>query len=392
SINGRVVGGVDAAKSQFPHQISLRNGGSHSCGGSIISRNFILTAAHCVTNQDSDGNYVAVAAERLSIRAGSNDRLSGGVLVQVAEVIFHEGYGSHLRNDVALLRLETPLIYSTNIQAIDLPTADTPADVDVIISGWGRLWHLGDLPRYLQYNTLKSLSLERCDELIGWGIPGELCLIHEADNGACNGDSGGPAIYNGQVVGIAGFVWSACGTSNPDGYTRVHYFNDWIRAHSDVHGGILSQVAEVIFHENYGNFENDIALLRLETPLIYSASIQPIPLPTFDTPVDADIVISGWGRLWHLGDLPRYLQYNTLKSISTERCEELIDFGFAGELCLIHEVDNGACNGDSGGPAIYNGEVVGIAGFVVGGCGSGYPDGYARVFYFKDWIRKYVAD
>ncbi|XP_017030077.1 serine protease SP24D [Drosophila kikkawai] len=227
-INGRIVGGVDATKNQFPHQISLRNGGSHSCGGSILSRTYILTAAHCVTNEDADGKYVAVAAERLTVRSGSNDRFSGGILSQVVEVIFHENYGN-FENDIALLRLEEPLIYSDSIQPIALPTFDTPADVDIVISGWGRLWHLGDLPRYLQYNTLKSISTERCTELIDFGFAGELCLIHEEDNGACNGDSGGPAVYNGEVVGIAGFVVGGCGSGYPDGYARVYYFKDWIR-------------------------------------------------------------------------------------------------------------------------------------------------------------------
>ncbi|XP_020797847.1 serine protease SP24D [Drosophila serrata] len=227
-IDGRIVGGVDAGKNQFPHQISLRNGGSHSCGGSILSRTYILTAAHCVTNEDSDGKYVAVAAERLTVRSGSNDRFSGGILSQVAEVIFHENYGN-FENDIALLRLDTPLIYSASIQPIALPTVDTPVDANIIISGWGRLWHQGDLPRYLQYNTLKSISTELCDELIGFDFPGELCLIHEEDNGACNGDSGGPAIYNGEVVGIAGFVVGGCGSNYPDGYARVYYFREWIR-------------------------------------------------------------------------------------------------------------------------------------------------------------------
>ncbi|XP_017055891.1 serine protease SP24D-like [Drosophila ficusphila] len=232
-LNGRVVGGVDAAKAQFPHQISLRNAGSHSCGGSILTRNYILTAAHCVSNEDENHVITPIAAERFTIRAGSNDRFSGGVLIQVAEVIVHEEYGNFL-NDVALLRLETPLIFSDAIKPIALPNADTPADVDVIISGWGRIKHQGDLPRYLQYNTLKSISLDRCDDLIGWGVQSELCLIHEANNGACNGDSGGPAIYNDQLVGVAGFVWSACGTSYPDGYARVHYHNDWIRKNTDL--------------------------------------------------------------------------------------------------------------------------------------------------------------
>ncbi|KAH8408835.1 hypothetical protein KR009_001881, partial [Drosophila setifemur] len=229
---GRVVGGEDAIKGQFPHQVSLRNGDSHTCGGSIISRNYILTAAHCVTNEDAEGNHIPVSAERLSIRAGTNDRFSGGVLVQVVEVIVHENYGDFL-NDISLLKLQTSLIFSSNIRAISLPSANTPDDVDIIISGWGRLTHGGDLPRYLQYNTLKSISVEKCEELIEFGVPSELCLIHEVDNGACNGDSGGPAIYNNEVVGIAGFVVGGCGSTYPDGYARVHFFNDWIKKHSD---------------------------------------------------------------------------------------------------------------------------------------------------------------
>nr|XP_016936780.2 serine protease SP24D-like [Drosophila suzukii] len=232
-LNGRVVGGEDAAKAQFPHQVSLRNAGSHSCGGSILTRNFILTAAHCVSDEDENHVITPVAADRFTIRAGSNDRFSGGVLHQVAEVIIHEGYGNFL-NDVALLRLESPLIFSSSIQPIDLPSVDTPADVDVIISGWGRIKHQGDLPRYLQYNTLKSISTEECEELIEFGFEGELCLLHVVDNGACNGDSGGPAVYNNQLVGVAGFVVDGCGSTYPDGYARVFYFKEWIKNHSDV--------------------------------------------------------------------------------------------------------------------------------------------------------------
>lgn len=44
----RIVGGASASEGQFPHQISLRWGSSHVCGGSIVSANYVVTAAHCV--------------------------------------------------------------------------------------------------------------------------------------------------------------------------------------------------------------------------------------------------------------------------------------------------------------------------------------------------------
>lgn len=46
----RIVGGNSASEGQFPHQVLLRIGNNGLCGGSIISENYVVTAAHCVTS------------------------------------------------------------------------------------------------------------------------------------------------------------------------------------------------------------------------------------------------------------------------------------------------------------------------------------------------------
>uniref|UniRef100_W8CDY6 Serine protease SP24D n=1 Tax=Ceratitis capitata TaxID=7213 RepID=W8CDY6_CERCA len=230
---GRIVGGENAVEGAFPYQVSLRFSGSHICGASIISRQYVISAAHCVGDEDDDGNYFVYAASYFSIRAGTTQRLMGGVVVQVTNIVVNENYGNFL-HDLALLRLETPLIYSNNIKAIPLATTEVPTGGSVIISGWGALSTTGSSPTKLQWNTARALSRLQCLSSIGVASNALLCLGHEANNGACFGDSGGPAAYNGELVGVASFVVSGCGSTNPDGYAKISAHVDWIQENSDL--------------------------------------------------------------------------------------------------------------------------------------------------------------
>ncbi|XP_054728596.1 serine protease SP24D-like [Anastrepha obliqua] len=222
---GRVVGGYDAVPAEFPHQISLRMEHRHICGGSIIKSNYILTAAHCVVETGT----TPYAAEYFTIRAGTHNRIAGGVIIQVKRVVVHQGYSS-VTNDLALLELAEHLTFSEKIQPIQLASAEVPAGSEVIISGWGLLENNGDtLPIILQWNRVEALSKSQCLRKILISSDALICLDHPSGAGACNGDSGGPATYNGELVGVAGFVVIGCGTSRPDGYAKVFYNLDWIQ-------------------------------------------------------------------------------------------------------------------------------------------------------------------
>lgn len=309
----------------------------------------------------------------------------------------HPGYAVY--NDLALLELKEELQFSESIQPIELYDSEVPANSNVIISGWGLTEHAGaNLPIVLQWYTVTALSKTGCATKMGFYTDALICLNHQTGTGACNGDSGGPATYNGKLVGVAGFVVIKCGSSRPDGYAKVAYNIDWIdpslftiRAGSTnrLVGGVVRQVIKIIVHENYGDFINDVALLKLDSSLVYSDNIQPIALASSEVPVGSSVVISGWGRLKTGGDSPIKLQWNTLSSISKLKCFTSIFMSSDALICLAHQQDNGACNGDSGGPATFNGELVGVAGFVVGGCGTQNPDGYAKVFYHVDWIKQH---
>jgi len=228
----RIVRGRTATEGQFPYQVSLRKNGQHTCGGSIISKEYILTAAHCVT-RTIFGFTLVLPAILFSVRSGSNDLASGGVISRVAEIKVPKNYrGSD--NDVALLRLSTPLTFDNRTSAIELNSAVVPPGAEVLTSGWGRVGRNAPLSNQLQFIQLIAISTAQCKRFIRNINDGILCLAHRRDSGVCSGDSGGPAVYQNRLVGVTNFVINTCATNAPDGFAKVSVQVPWIQSNSDV--------------------------------------------------------------------------------------------------------------------------------------------------------------
>lgn len=135
-IDERIIGGANAARAQFRHQVSLRhnNGRSHFCGGSIIARRFVLTAAHCTQRQlaQPDNVRVVVGATLVS---------TGGTQYRTDRIINHPNYNNRtLANDIAVIRTAEPIVFNALVQPISLPRNDVPVagGVASTLSGWGQ--------------------------------------------------------------------------------------------------------------------------------------------------------------------------------------------------------------------------------------------------------------
>uniref|UniRef100_A0A1I8Q5L5 Peptidase S1 domain-containing protein n=1 Tax=Stomoxys calcitrans TaxID=35570 RepID=A0A1I8Q5L5_STOCA len=221
----RIVGGDDAVLGQIPYQAALSIGGSYNCGAAILSERYALTALLCVCSAGSDRPW---PPQLFTISAGTTDLYTGGSRITVEEITINPNYND-LTTGIALLKLSKPLVFSDYIQAIPLAESNPPIYADVEISGWGRTKEGEEnMYRTLQINDASVMDSAQCARTLGRTNPDVICLEHPRKNGICRGDFGGPAVYEGKLVGIAAAVLEECGSFLPDIFTSVASNHKWI--------------------------------------------------------------------------------------------------------------------------------------------------------------------
>uniref|UniRef100_A0A663DMX1 Peptidase S1 domain-containing protein n=1 Tax=Aquila chrysaetos chrysaetos TaxID=223781 RepID=A0A663DMX1_AQUCH len=242
----RVVGGEDARAHSWPWQISLqrsRSGGwSHTCGGTLIAPNWVLTAAHCIS---SGTTYRVVLGKQVL----SEENEPGSLAVGVEKIIVHEKWNSFfIVNDIALIKLAQEVAESETIQAACLPPAGLILENNYpcYITGWGRLWTNGPVSDVLQQALLPVVDYAICSQRDWWGSTVRTTMVCAGGDGVvagCNGDSGGPlnCQRNGlwEVDGIVSFGSGlGCNTAKkPTVFTRVSAYIDWINERLELSGG-----------------------------------------------------------------------------------------------------------------------------------------------------------
>ncbi|XP_074029799.1 trypsin-7 [Leptinotarsa decemlineata] len=221
----KIVGGSNASIEDYPYQISLQFYGRHGCGGSILNPLFILTAAHCIFDVNS---------EQISVRVGSSYRNSDGEVYAVSKIYKHPLFDlSTFDFDIALLKLRTELTFGPGVQPVAIASSGTiiPNGVSAIATGWGRLLDGGPAANQLQVVTLPTITTESCKTYYDDASITDRMMCAGYDEGGkdtCEGDSGGPLVVTGIQIGITSWGDVCAKAGKPGIFTKLTEFKDYI--------------------------------------------------------------------------------------------------------------------------------------------------------------------
>ncbi|GAB0179010.1 coagulation factor X [Grus japonensis] len=428
----RIVGGDECHLGECPWQAVLLNeAGEEFCGGTILNENFILTAAHCM-NQSKELKVVVGEVDR-------EKKEQSETMHTVDKILVHSKYiAETYDNDIALIKLKEPIVFSEYVIAACLPEADFANEVLMnqrsgMVSGFGREFEGGRLSKKLKVLEVPYVDRSTCKQSTNFAITENMfCAGYETEQkDACQGDSGGPHVTRYKdtyfVTGIVSWGEGCAKKGKYGVYTKlsrflrwavlVNKYNEWfcggtilneyfilsaahcIKQYKDIQvlvgmvdkekeepSRAMHRVEKIIPHAEFDNktYDSDIALLKLEEPITFSEDVIPACLPEKDFANNILMsqtfgIVSGFGRTFERAQLVKRMKVLQIPYVNRRTCKLALYSPVTENMfCAGYDKDGrDACQGDGGGPHVtqYNGTYF-VTGVISWGEGCGRQGKY----------------
>ncbi|XP_061452834.1 kallikrein-14-like [Rhineura floridana] len=225
----RIIGGQECPRHSRPFQVILsnkkKNGPDIICGGVLIDKDWVATAAHC----DHQGViHMRVGDYSLRAKEGSEQCITS------AQKFLYPGYNPTTHDsDIMLIRLRNSAIINEYVRPIQLATECPKPNIPCEVSGWGTTkTPQSEFPDILQCARVYTMSNEECNQAYPNSITENMMCAAVSGGGvdSCQGDSGGPLVCNNKLQGIISWGMQICAQPGKPGvYTNICRFTSWIR-------------------------------------------------------------------------------------------------------------------------------------------------------------------
>lgn len=299
----RIINGEQVTDNKYPWMVALLDS-LHKvifdyttsdfkfCGGTLINSEWVLTAAHCVT----DMNYGLINGKATSIWFKDNNLNSGnGTVIDIKQIIVHPEWssgwivGSDIHpflGDIALIRLALPVNNEATVKLVgqsynDFIFADNTLATAI---GWGSTSPDGSHQSpTLQEVDVPIVNQQECQEKLtesGIIAPDDTSMVcagyPEGGRDSCFGDSGGPLIAsnNGIIeqMGIVSYGGVLCAQPDENGvYTRISHYADWISDSICSKNNNHTEIPQFTFSVNHQQITVNITSSTFSSHRIYYA-------------------------------------------------------------------------------------------------------------------------
>uniref|UniRef100_A0A2I3FTJ2 Enteropeptidase n=1 Tax=Nomascus leucogenys TaxID=61853 RepID=A0A2I3FTJ2_NOMLE len=236
-ITPKIVGGSNAKEGAWPWLVGLYYGGRLLCGASLVSSDWLVSAAHCVYGRNLEpSKWTAI----LGLHMTSNLTSPQTVSRLIDQIVINPHYNRRRKdNDITMMHLEFKVNYTDYIQPICLPEENQvfPPGRNCSIAGWGTVVYQGTTANILQEADVPLLSNEKCQQQMPeYNITENMICAGYEEGGidSCQGDSGGPLMCQENnrwfLAGVTSFGYKCALPNRPGVYARVSRFTEWIQS------------------------------------------------------------------------------------------------------------------------------------------------------------------
>lgn len=222
----RIVGGLIVQEIRYPYLANVGKGNVIFCGGSLIAKRVVMTAAHC---KEAD----AVWLGNLNLMNPTGEK------IPVIDVVNHPNYMDRTSSsDIRLLYLERDAVAGP----VKLITPEEWFNIkdsapDLTVMGWGGTGQGKSMTHILREVDVRLWDYNVCKGRYPAQLDDTMICAASAGKDACQGDSGGPLVMRGYAydgsqdyqVGIVSWGYGCAQQYFPGVYTNVHNFLGWIQ-------------------------------------------------------------------------------------------------------------------------------------------------------------------